>query len=635
METKTKRKHRLREWLYTAWQFEPRGKPKKQRALLAALTWALLICAAIGLGLTSLYLATLNLSGERFQFYLNNGWILFLNLLPPVLLALLLYAVTARAWLAFLLDGILVLVLTLINYFKAQLRSECLLFEDFMLTGEAAGVLGEYTLHFTAPIFIAVGLCAAGTVVLWLFARYRLHGGVPRIAIALIVLGAALLSYRLWYTDDELYDKISAPQRVFSPWRMDEDYAMRGFFWPFIYSIEDAFPEAPEGYTKAEAEEILARYADADIPEAQRVNVQILMLESFSDFSKNGVTFENDPYAEFHELEAECYHGLTISDYIGGGTAYVERSVLTGFSYPILPITSKTNSLAYYFSSQGYYTAGSHPSNNWFYSREGVNRDLGFDDYYFAENHYAPLMPDPSLKTDFLNGNRLCDAAFLGELRNIFAESTADGQPHFWMDVSIQNHSPYSGDYTGEIDYIARGTVSDECYHVVNNYLAGVADTGKQLKNYVDTYRSEEEPIVILIFGDHRPLLGDSGAYMKELGIINNYNSAYENLLGYYSTPYLIWANDAAKEILGRDFTGEGETISSFYLMTELFDCCGWEGSAYLQYLRELRETLPVIYRNRMFFRNGKLLGALNEEEQAVYDEYAKVKYYMQNTAPQ
>ncbi len=627
----TKKKSRLRAFFDERWRFEPKGKPKKQRVLLAVFSWALLLCAAICLGLVSLYFATLTLNGERFYFYFENAWIPFLNILPVVLLAGILYAATARAWLAFLLDATVVMLLTLINFFKAQLRSECLLFEDILLTGEAAGVLGEYTIRFTAPIFLAVGLCLAGTFVLWFFARHRVKGTRLRFSLSILLFGALLFSYQTWYTSDELYQSIRAPQRVFSPWRMDESYAMRGFFWPFLYSLEDAFPERPEGYSTARAEEVLSRYESEDIPEEQRVNVQVLMLESFSDFSATGTQFAVDPYKEFHELEAECYHGMTISDYVGGGTAYVERAAITGFSYPMLAITAKTDSIAYYFKSQGYYTSGSHPSNNWFYSREGINRDLGFDDYYFAENHYAPIMPDPSLKTDFLNGNRLCDELFFGELRKIFDEMTQDGQPHFWLDVSIQNHGPYDRrDYEGDVDYIASGSISEEGYHIANNYFSGIADTGKQLKAYVDSYRDTDEPIVLLIFGDHRPLLGESGSVMRELGAIGNTKSAYDNLLGYYSTPYLIWANDAAKALLGRDFSGEGETISSFYLMTELFDACGWKGSAYLQYLRDLRDKLPVMYRSSQYVDNGRVVYSLSDELQALRDEYDIVKYYMQ-----
>ena len=68
----------------------------------------------------------------------------------------------------------------------------------------------------------------------------------------------------------------------------------------------------------------------------------------------------------------------------------------------------RTNCWSYarYFASQGYHTEGSHPSHDWFYNRKNVNEYLGFDDYYFLENHYA----------DLTGGETAMDDVFLPEL---------------------------------------------------------------------------------------------------------------------------------------------------------------------------------------------------------------------------
>ena len=100
--------------------------------------------------------------------------------------------------------------------------------------------------------------------------------------------------------------------------------------------------------------------------------------------------------------------------------------------------------------------------------------------------------------------------------------------------------------------------------------------------------------MVLVLFGDHKPWLGDGNSVYKELGI-NLDTDTEEGFYNYYSTPYLIWANDAAKETLDNDFNGEGPTISPAYLMNQLFELCGWDGPAYMKLMDALRPTLPVV----------------------------------------
>ncbi len=55
------------------------------------------------------------------------------------------------------------------------------------------------------------------------------------------------------------------------------------------------------------------------------------------------------------------------------------------------------------------------------------------------------------------------------------------------------------------------------------------------------------------------------------------------------------WPRLTAKEVLGQDFVGEGPDVSTCFLMNEVFDLCGWEGSAWTQATDEIREALPVL----------------------------------------
>ena len=105
--------------------------------------------------------------------------------------------------------------------------------------------------------------------------------------------------------------------------------------------------------------------------------------------------------------------------------------------------------------------------------------------------------------------------------------------------------------------------------------------------------------------------------------------STEEGFYNYYSTRYLIWANDASKEALDRDFTGQGPTISPNFLMNEVFRQCGWDGNAFMQATQQVMDQVPVINTpTGLYVEGGRLTAALTPEGQALVDDYHMLQYY-------
>ena len=64
--------------------------------------------------------------------------------------------------------------------------------------------------------------------------------------------------------------------------------------------------EPPEGYDEGAARELLASYADADLPEERKVDLLTIQLEAFADFTRfTGVEGEDweSAYCTYHALE--------------------------------------------------------------------------------------------------------------------------------------------------------------------------------------------------------------------------------------------------------------------------------------------------------------------------------------------
>jgi hypothetical protein len=124
------------------------------------------------------------------------------------------------------------------------------------------------------------------------------------------------------------------------------------------------------------------------------------------------------------------------------------------------------------------------------------------------------------------------------------------------------------------------------------------------------------------------PWLGNFDFAYYEVGI-NVDRSTDEGFINYYSTPYIIWANDAAKRVTGNDFTGDGGSFSPGFLMGELFKLCSWEGEAYMQALRELQASVDIINAPRNIFReSGKLTDVLSPEATARYRSLRMMEIY-------
>ena len=67
---------------------DPLDKPKKHQYLLLIFSALVLVCAAVCLGMCSLYFGALYLNMDRFWSYFTSPMLIFLNMLPVVILAL-------------------------------------------------------------------------------------------------------------------------------------------------------------------------------------------------------------------------------------------------------------------------------------------------------------------------------------------------------------------------------------------------------------------------------------------------------------------------------------------------------------------------------------------------------------------
>jgi phosphoglycerol transferase MdoB-like AlkP superfamily enzyme len=289
----------------------------------------------------------------------------------------------------------------------------------------------------------------------------------------------------------------------FDTFPANNNYIAHGFFYPYIHSFRELSGAADGAYNDTEARALLYEYKDSDIPEDRKVNIVSVMLEAYTDLSRfPQIHMSRDIYGPLHELQSRCVSGELVDNIFAGGTINTERCFLTGFT-ELDEYSTDVSSFVWYLREQGYAAEGIHVGDGWFYERDTVNGYLGFENYYFLE--------------DYEDSNRT-DEFFFGEVMRLFEERD-QSKPYFSFSVSYQNHGSYAESWTVPDEYLTPGEYSNGSYNIINNYLSGIYDTTRRISALADYFEQTDAPVVLVVFGDHMPWLGNGNRVYHELEI--------------------------------------------------------------------------------------------------------------------
>lgn len=552
-----------------------------------------------------------------FKIYWRQISLILLNGIPIFMFLLFLYICTNRMWISFGITNFLVFIMGFVNRTKLIYRDDPFVATDLTLVTEALEMSKRYELRIT---LFMIGLITFSLMIMFILFLYRSKKKMKvknRILYALIILLISIVGLKTIYHNESLYNKVGDQSNI-NIWSETQQYKTRGFIYPFLHSTKISKIKKPENYDEKKVKDILSNYKLKEIPTYEnnkKVNVISIMLEAYQDISKfDSVELKEDIYKDFHQIEEESYSGKIISNVFGGGTINTERSYLTGY-YQFPSFRKQANSFVQYFNEQGYYTEAMHPIYGWFYNRRNVDEILGFQNFDYYENRFSKI------QETFLSDDKFFDYIIKG-----YEKSVKNKKPYFHFSVTYQNHGPYSTEELYKEEYLERPEETDDAsYNMINNYLHGIKDTNKALKKLVEYFKKQNEPVVILIFSDHNPFLGDGELGYRQMGIDMDTNTE-EGFLNYYGVPYFIWGNEEAKKVTKNDFVGDAPTISPMFLMPELFETLSWKGNSYLQYLTDLKKQLGVIH--TPWYYEKEYTTKLSKSGQEKLEEFFYIEYY-------
>lgn len=395
-----------------------------------------------------------------------------------------------------------------------------------------------------------------------------------------------------------------------------------------------------------------------------RPNVIVIMNESWwntDNVDPEKVSFSMDPMAPFKELGETCITGHLTSNVYGGGTISSEAEFLTGLNTKYYVTTStiyektldrKLPSLVDYFNALNYETIAIHPYYGEFYSRDQVYQTMGFDEMIFDED-----MVNQEIYSRYIS-----DESLANEIIAEYEEQGDEDNKFIWS-VSISNHRrslDYHLDSIEDYDYpisvdLHGSELSEDDDSILVNYINGIYYAGESYQQLVDYFSKKEEPVILVMFGDHIPnfsletlaalglsrqldgsvsqaqnINGSGGVVFIEDGFDKFGNpiadqtedaDAAEMLQKLYSVPVVMWSNfDLAEE---QSFQGE----SIYYLPQMLLESAGLPDSEMTLMLKNQRKVFRANSREIVLDVNGERLTQCTEEQMEMLSHSKNIIY--------
>lgn len=510
------------------------------------------------------------------------------------------------------------LIVFLLEYYIRKFRGDFLMPNDLGAAGTAFTIMGNYRYDLSPEALYTV-IYFLFFIVLGAKIRIRMnrwiHAGVS--VLAVLAIGS-------WYYIVMETPKPLGKEFIINYWGLGDTLNLNGACLSYFLLLKDSRMDVPRGYSEKELETIAAAaaadYEPAD-QTAQKPDIIMIMNEAWSDLRALGeLETTKESMAFTDSLTENTIKSNLYVSILGGLTANTEFEALTGNSLAFLapaaiPYQNQVRhdmpSLAKVLEEQGYETMAMHPSGEAPWSRGKVYGYFGFQEFIHQGVWEVPY----EYVRTFIS-----DACNYREIINRYEKRNKDA-PFFLFDVTIQNHGGYYGEEPKDVEAVSVGGVPAETVgdlRGLQTYLSLIKVSDEAIKELVTYFEKVDKPVVLCIFGDHQPLMGDN--FYQSIFGGQNLSDGEQNLRK-YMVPYIIWAN------YDIDWEEYGD-MSANYLPAALLECAGLELPPFYQFLLELHREYPVLTKRGCLDKNGNLTDIRDIWEAEPIRAYRMMQYH-------
>ena len=575
--------------------------------------------------------------------------ILVLNLLFFYVLYGLLTALTGSVRMGFRLATLVPMLFGLTNYFVVSFRGSPIVPWDLLSFGTAASVADNYEFVLSWKAFYSV---LAFIWMILLSSKSTVKLGRKKLRVISIAAYAALMFLYVGEIQN------SAVQSFFGMdttlFTLNVLYRNNGIAAAFLGNLRFLNIEQPSGYSVDKVEELMQQVeadeqgeedaknepetdaqgetvqatqaetnatAETEAPASsgQYPNIVVIMNEAFSDLSVWGDFATSEEVMPFFKsLQQEAVGGELYVSVKGGNTANTEFEFLTGDTMGFLPkgsipyqqyINDETPSLASYLKTLGYSTTAIHPYNRTGWDRDTVYEKFGFDEFLDKDSFSSPYR---------LRGY-ISDKSAFDKIREQFSIK-GDDERKFIFEVTMQNHGGYSRETPDFNIYLTLPEVTGKTTSVVatEKYLTLINQTDRALEELIDYFKEQDEPVIVVMFGDHQPSDYITNVIQRICGVTTSDSLA--DLEQGYRVPFVMWSNYGLEH---KYYDG----ISVNYLSSILMENAGIPLTGYQTFLKKLMETLPVINANVYRDADGNFYNYEDDAYSGELKDYQMLQY--------
>lgn len=537
-----------------------------------------------------------------------------------------------RLWIATAATGAITSILAIINYFKCKFRNEPFLPWDLKSSAELKSIMPqlqiEPTLAMIFCIIVYVGLVLYTINIKTTKYKPLKYTIIIRSFAFFLILFIGSKYVNLTFFNETILNKFGMN---INNWEQTETYNNNGVVSAFVLNSVNLAITEPEGYSEQKMKKIYNEIKESSNNEiynstdkTKQPNIIVIMSEGFWDVTAlPGINFEKELLPTLNMLKENYTSGYVFSPKFGGGTSNVEFETLTGFSNQFLPpnsvpyeqyILKPSFSIAQYLKNKGYSTLAIHSNNKEFWNRNTAYKNLYFDNF-IAEDNFK----NPELKRELISDMEVS--------KKIISEyelnKATNNNPWFNFTVTMQNHMAYASDKWDENEIVKfkADNISSSVEDGLKDLATGLNYSDSALKYLIDYFEKIDDPTIIVFYGDHMNLLGDTTEEVfEETGYLKEGYTELDKDYNLYRTPIVIWNNYT-------DIKYDFGNISAFQVMPTVMDLFDLDMPMYFKYLNDAKNISKGYARNVVLDADGKPSYELNNKQSDFYNKFNIIQY--------
>ncbi|MDO4743877.1 MAG: sulfatase-like hydrolase/transferase [Clostridia bacterium] len=504
--------------------------------------------------------------------FLNGFFYTFVNILTIFVLQSVVYLVVRRRWIASVLTGVPLTVLSIANYYTLIYRNSPISTQDIHNLGTTLSVIDSYSFPITAFV-LGIVVFFALQVVVTIVLKRREKGqkksfkmvAVKNVCLALFCV---MFVHFMYFAENPI-----KPRNTFV-WSWEDSYYKYGYAASSIEVFQNSMNmiDKPENYSE---ESLAAEAMLKSVKETKGKTPDVILIlnETFYDM-RDLVDIKTDvPTMPF--IDSLKTRGKSVVAGTGGGTNKSEYELLTSNSLQLMPAITPfnylnfddANSIVSYLKEQGYSTWGAHCAEALNYERGIVYPKLGFDSVLFREDfgEIGKYGERPYAADSFCYEKMLADYEKMG-----------DG-PRFQYMLTIQNHGGWELNPPEE-DIVHSLTDFGDYTDDLNEFVSCVRKSDDAFRELCEYFKNSDRDVIICMVGDHAPSFATELVDSLSLDVT----------FALRSTPYVFWSN------FDMDYSVP-EIVSMPFLVPQLLNMAGSTLSPYYSHMLTVCQNTPVL----------------------------------------